>query len=177
VFFGGFPVLDRYPHAYRVYYYEMGFNGVIDVSMAGLDATVYAPVVDFSFINDTDSWLLLETYVNPVEKWLTWKFYSTSDGRSVSWTTTGLQDIKPPSKPVYEENEDLGKGVIKQVDWAVEGATVTINRTVYRDGDVHFSDIYKTKYQPWKTVCQYGPGTENYPPPDDKQDPFSCGTK
>jgi vancomycin resistance protein YoaR len=69
-FFGGFPIVDRYPHAYRVYYYEMGYGGSNDVSMAGLDATVYAPIVDFSFVNDSDSWLLLETYVDPTQQWL-----------------------------------------------------------------------------------------------------------
>jgi len=176
-FFGGFPIVDRYPHAYRVYYYEMGYGGSIDVGMAGLDATVYAPIVDFSFVNDTDSWLLLETYVDPTEKWLQWKFYSTSDGRYVGWSSTGLQNIKPPSNPVYEENEELEPGEIKQVDWAVDGASVIVSRTIYIDGEVQSTDSFKTNYRSWKTVCEYGPGTENYPPPEDQQDPYSCGLK
>jgi hypothetical protein len=88
-----------------------------------------------------------------------------------------LQNIKPPSNPVYEENEELEKGEIKQVDWAVDGASVTISRTVYIDGEVQFTDDFKTNYRSWKTVCEYGPETENYPPPADQQDPYSCGPK
>ena len=65
---------------------------------------------------------------------LTWKFYSTSDGRSVDWDTSGLQNIVEPPEPLYEENPDLPEGKIKQVDWAVDGADVTVTRTVTRDG-------------------------------------------
>ncbi|MBN2045222.1 MAG: VanW family protein [Anaerolineales bacterium] len=177
VFFGGFPVVERWPHAYRVYYYELAQSGAVNENLAGLDASVYAPVVDFKFTNDTEHWLLMETYVNVANRSLTWKFYSTSDGRQVEWTTTGLTDKVKPPFPVYEENDELKKGKIKQVDWAVEGATVTITRTVTRDGAILYSDTFKTKYEPWAAVCQYGPGTEDYPPEGDQRDRFSCNVK
>ena len=163
--------------SYRVYYYELAASGAVNESMAGLDATVYAPVVDFKFTNDTDHWLLMETYVNVDARSLTWKFYSTDDGREVSWDTTGLTDVKKPPFPVYEEKSDLKKGVVKQVDWAVEGATVTVTRTVTRDGQTIHNDVFKTTYTPWAAVCQYGPGTEDYPPEGDDRDRFSCDVK
>jgi len=65
VFFGGFPVAERYSHAYRVSYYEQTASGSVNPKLAGLDATVFVPVVDFKFTNDTPYWLLMETYVNP----------------------------------------------------------------------------------------------------------------
>ena len=176
-FFGGFPVDERHPHAYRVYYYELTSSGSVNENLAGLDATVYAPVVDFKFTNDTPYWLLMETYVNEAARSLTWKFYSTSDGRTVDWQTTGLQNKQPPPFPVYEVNRDLKKGVIKKVDWPVEGAQVTITRTVWRDGNVLFEDTFRTTYQPWAAVCQYGPGTEDYPPTGANRDRFSCQPK
>jgi len=176
-FFGGFPIVERWPHSYRVYYYELIQSGAVNKNLAGLDATVYAPVVDFKFTNDTPYWLLMETYVNVDGRSLTWKFYSTDDARQVDWTTTGLTNIKQPPWPVYEENEDLNKGKIKQVDWAVEGAEVIVTRTVTRDGQVFINDTFKTTYQPWAAVCQYGPGTENYPPEGDQRDRFSCKGK
>ncbi|MEJ2487799.1 MAG: hypothetical protein P8Y68_18950, partial [Anaerolineales bacterium] len=108
---------------------------------------------------------------------LTWKFYSTSDGRQVDWNTTGLTDVKKPPFPVYEENKDLKKGEIKKVDWAVEGATVTVTRTVTRGGETLFNDTFKTTYEPWAAVCQYGPGTEDYPPKNDERDRFTCKVK
>lgn len=168
-FFGGFPVVERYPHAYRVGYYEQKADGGYNTSLAGLDATVYTPLVDFKFTNDTENWLLMETYVNQAARTLTWKFYSTSDGRSVEWHTTGLKNIVEPPDPLYEENPDLAKGQIKQVDWAVEGADVTVTRAVSRNGETLFEDTFTTHYMPWRAVHEYGPGTKGMPPKEDKK--------
>jgi vancomycin resistance protein YoaR len=165
-FLGGFPIVERHPHAYRVSYYEQRADGSINPRLAGLDATVFVPYVDFKFRNDTDHWLLMETYVNAAARTLTWKFYSTSDGRSVEWSTTGPTHTVEPPKPVYNENPELAKGVIKQVDWAAEGADVRVSRTVYRGGEVYFSDEVFTHYLPWRAVYEYGPGT-NIPDQDD----------
>lgn len=159
-FFGGFPVVERHAHAYRVYYYEKVYGNKIDQSLAGLDATVYVPLVDFKFTNDTPYWLLMETYVNPSTSSITWKFYSTSDGRTVDWDTTGPTNIVDPPEPLYKENPELSEGTIKQVDWEAKGAYVSVSRTVYRGGQVYFSDQFNTTYQPWRAIYEYGPGTE-----------------
>jgi len=98
---------------------------------------------------------------------LPWKFYSTSDGREVDWHTTGLKNKEEPPKPLYEENPDLAKGEIEQVDWAVEGADVIVTRTVMRGGEVLYEDTFNTHYMPWREVWQYGPGTEGMPPDED----------
>src|SRR5690606_11121080 len=97
--------------------------------LAGLDATVFVPIVDFKFRNDTPYWLLMETYVS--NEAITWKFYSTKDGRSVDWNTTGPINIVDPPEPKYKENPELAQGEIKQVDWAAQGADITVDRTVY----------------------------------------------
>ena len=159
-FFGGFPIAERHPHAYRVYYYELNAANQVNTNFAGLDATVYVPIVDFKFVNDTPYWLLMETYVNVAARSLTWKFYSTSDGRTVEWDTTGLQNIVDPPEPVYQENPDLAKNEVKQVDWGVAGADVSVTRTVMRDGQVYFTDTFNTHYLPWADVYEYGPGTK-----------------
>jgi len=171
VFFGGYQIDERHPHAYRVYYYELTASGGVNSKLAGLDATVFVPLVDFKFTNDSPYWLLMETYVNVAARSLTWKFYSTSDGRTVSWDTTGLQNKVDPPEPLYKENPDLKKGEIRQVDWAVEGADVTVRRWVYRDGELIHQDVFSTHYLPWRAVCEYGPGTKGMPPkhPDPKR--------
>ncbi len=163
VFFGGYPVEERYAHAYRVSYYEQTAGGGYDSDLAGLDATVYAPVVDFKFTNNSAYWLLMETEVDAAARTLTWKFYSTSDGRSVEWNTTGPKNIVNPESPIYEENPALAKGEIKQVDWEAQGADVSVTRTVSRDNQVLFSDSFNTHYLPWRARYQYGPGTEGIP--------------
>ncbi|MBC7876503.1 MAG: VanW family protein [Anaerolineales bacterium] len=161
VFFAGFPVVERYPHAYRVSYYEKTASNNIDPRMAGLDATVYFPLVDFKFTNDTPHWLLMETYVNVDARTLTWKIYSTSDGRSVTWDTTGPSNVVPAPSPLFEENTELRKNEINQVDYSAQGADVNVTRTVWKDGQVYFTDEVPTHYEPWQAVCEYGPGTED----------------
>ncbi|HNH25873.1 MAG TPA: VanW family protein, partial [Anaerolineales bacterium] len=161
VFFAGYPVVERYSHAYRVPYYEMDQSGSVDGNLVGMDATVYFPLVDFKFKNDTPYWMLMETNVNVAARTITWKIYSTSDGRSVTWETTGAQNTVPAPETVFEENVDLKTNELKQVDYAAEGADVTVTRTVWRNGAVYFTDQIQTHYEPWAAVCQYGPGTED----------------
>jgi vancomycin resistance protein YoaR len=161
VFFAGFPVVERYSHAYRVSYYEKTISGDVDPNLAGMDATVYFPLVDFKFLNDTPYWLLMETHVDVSARTLTWDLYSTPDGRSVTWETTGPSNVVPAPDPVFEENPDLKAEQIKQVDYPAQGADVDVSRTVWRAGQIYFSDQFKTHYQPWAAVCEYGPGTED----------------
>ncbi len=161
VFFGGYPVVERHSHAYRVRYYELTRSGSVDESLAGLDATVYFPLVDFKFRNDTPYWILMETEVNVAARSITWKFYSTSDGRSVDWHTSGLQNVTMPPQPLFQESEELGKDEIRQVDWAVEGADVTVTRIVWKNGAILYQDEFKTHYEPWQAVCEFGHGTKD----------------
>ena len=161
-FFAGYPIVERHAHTYRVGYYEQTSSGH-DQSLAGMDATVFVPLVDFKFTNDTPYWLLMETYVNPTNYSLTWKFYSTSDGRSVDWSTTGLTDVVPHPDPKYIENPELSAGTIKQTDYAVDGATIEVDRTVSRGGQVLYSDKIVTRYEAWPDIFEFGPGTENIP--------------
>jgi vancomycin resistance protein YoaR len=158
-FMAGFPIVERHPHAYRVGYYEQTAAGH-DPQFAGMDATVFLPMVDFKFVNDSPNWLLMETYFYPNSRSLMWKFYSTSDGRTVEWETSGPQNIVEAPAPTYEENPELAQGNIVQVDWAAEGADVTVLRTVYRGGVALFTDSFITHYLPWADVFQYGPGTQ-----------------
>jgi vancomycin resistance protein YoaR len=158
VFFGGYPIVERVPHAYRVSYYEETSSGSDDTRLAGLDATVYFPLVDFKFTNDSPYWILMETTVDLGSRSLTWKFYSTSDGRSVAWNTTGPQNIVPAPDPLFKENPDLNPGQITQTDYAANGADVTVTRTVWKNGAVYFQDQFQTHYQAWQAVCEYAPG-------------------
>jgi vancomycin resistance protein YoaR len=159
VFNAGFPIVERYSHAYRVSYYEQTPGGGIDPNLAGLDATVYFPLVDFKFTNDSPYWILMETYMG--DRSLTWKFYSTSDARSVTYETTGPTNIVSAPSPLFEENPELGKNEMKQVDWSANGADVSVTRTVWKNGAVYFEDTITTHYEPWRAVCQYGPDSKN----------------
>ena len=153
VFFGGYEIVERHPHAYRVGYYEQGPGS----PGPGLDATVFVPLVDFKFRNDTPNWLLLETYIYGNQ--LLWKFYSTPDSRTVQWSKQLSNEVEAP-KPLYKEDPDLNKGKIKQIDYEADGLDVVVYRTVTRGDEVLFQDTIKTRYLPWRAIYEFGPGTE-----------------
>jgi vancomycin resistance protein YoaR len=161
-FYGGYPIVERHEHAYRVYYYEQTPNGT-DPNLAGLDATVYFPLVDMKFTNDRPYWLLMETYFDPGDDSLTWKFYSGDDGRTVDVQNLGLRNVVPAPAPLLEENADLAPGACKQTDYPGDGADITVTRSVTLDGQklTLAGDTIKTHYEPWQAVYQYGPGTKN----------------
>lgn len=151
-FFGGYPIVERHSHAYRVGYYERGYG-------PGLDATIFSPVADFKFVNDRNAWLLIETYTYNNQT-LQFKFYSADDGRKVTVSAPEVKNVIDPPPDKYEENSELKEGEIKQVDWAAPGADTTVWRKVERDGQVLWEDVIKTHYLPWQAVFQYGPGTQ-----------------
>ncbi len=151
-FWAGFPIVERWEHGYQVSYYNDGEG-------TGMDATVFNPLVDFRFINDTPYHLLIENYYNEANSSLTFKMYSTSLGRQVIKDGPIIENQVPPNPDIWEYNEDLPPGEIEQVDWAVEGAKVTVGRTVLNaSGDLLRQDSFVSNYIPWQNVYEYGPG-------------------
>jgi vancomycin resistance protein YoaR len=134
-----------------VSYYEYGEG-------AGMDATVYSPLVDFRFLNDTPHHLLIETVTNTQNSTLTFKFYSTSVGRTVNKIGPRIANITPHEETQYEESAELAPGQRRQVEWAVDGADVTVTRQVFRDGQLEQEDHFFSHYLPWNAVIQVAPG-------------------
>jgi vancomycin resistance protein YoaR len=150
-FWAGFPIIERWAHGYQVPYYNDGEG-------TGMDATVFSPVVDFRFINDTPYYLLIENYYNEANSSLTFKMYSTSLGREIIKEGPFIDNVVPPKPDVWEFNEELEPGETEQVDWAVEGADVTVGRTVYNaSGDLIRQDTFISYYIPWQNIYEYGP--------------------
>jgi len=160
----GLEINERHAHGYRVYYYERLANRQLDPGLAGLDASVYLPTLDLKFTNDTPYWILMETQPDLNLFQLQWRFYSTDVNRYVEYTSTGLTNVVPEGEPVYNENPNLPAGYVEQVDWGIDGADVTIYRTVYENGLVHIQDRFDTHYEAWSDIWEYGPGTPGMPP-------------
>ncbi|HUS94507.1 MAG TPA: VanW family protein [Patescibacteria group bacterium] len=161
-FWAGYPIVERWEHGYQVGYYDDGEG-------PGMDATVYSPLVDLRFINDTPYHLLIENYYNEANSSLTFKFYSTGLGRTVVKDGPSIANVVPAKPDIWELNEDLEAGEIEQVDWAVEGADVTIGRSVFNTGgDLIRQDSFISNYVPWQNIYQYGPGTI-LPTPEEPQ--------
>jgi vancomycin resistance protein YoaR len=151
-FFGGYELVERWAHGYRVGWYETK-------SGPGLDATVYSPDVDFKFRNDTDYFLLIQTATDLAAGTVTFSFYSTKTGREVTVTEPETSNPVKHGPPLYERDPSLARGVTKQVDWAVDGLDVRVKRTV-KEGDklLHQDEIF-SHYQPWRAVYKVGTGS------------------
>jgi vancomycin resistance protein YoaR len=145
----GLPITTRFPHAYRVGYYEQD-------GPPGLDASVFQPSVDFQFKNDTSSYILVQAYPDPKNYTLNFKIYGTPDGRKVEITKPVVTAVVPAPEPLYQDDPTLEKGKVKQVDWAANGANVSFNRTVQRGDEVLYEDTFTSKYQPWRAVYLKG---------------------
>ncbi len=151
-FTAGFPIIERNSHGYRVGFYELN-------SGPGLDAAIFQPEADFRFLNDTEYHLLIETSVFPANNSIQFRFYSTNPGRQVTIEGPVVRNITAPLPTIFEANADLQGGVSQQVDWAAEGADVTIARII-RDtnGNEIERDELFTHYEPWAAVVQVAPG-------------------
>lgn len=148
----GLPIAARTAHAYRVGYYEQrGFK-------PGLDATVWAPSVDFQFRNETDNHVLVQAIVDTANAKLEIDIYGTKDGRRIEITESVVSNRKPALADKYQEDPSLPRGVVKQVDFSAEGALVTFSRKVFRGGTIIIDETFKSNYRPWQAVYLVGTG-------------------
>ena len=143
----GLPVVQRVAHAYRVGYYEQGFP-------PGLDATVFAPSVDFKFKNDTTAHILIQAYTYGNTLYV--DLYGTPDGRFATMTKPTVSNVTPPPPEIRQDDPSLPKGEVKQVDWPAYGATVSFSRTVKRGGEVLISETFKSNFKAWQAVYLVG---------------------
>jgi len=79
----GLEITQRYPHAFPVKYYNP----------QGFDATIYPPVPDLKFINNTPSHILIQTKIMGNE--LIFEFYGTNDNRKVEIIGPEQYDFQP----------------------------------------------------------------------------------
>jgi vancomycin resistance protein YoaR len=151
-FTGGFAITERNSHGYRVGYYELNSQPT------GMDAAIWQPERDFKFQNNTPHHLLIEATIYPGDNALQVRFYSTKH-----WQTEIDEPIIRNREPApvarYVANRDLQLGQVLQVDFAAEGADVTVYRNVYDlSGNLVTEDFVYTHYLPWQSVFEVAPG-------------------
>lgn len=148
-FFGGYPIAERWAHAYRVGFYEPPI---------GLDATVFAPTVDFKFKNDTENYLLIQPKIDLRTTTLTFNFYGTKPNRTVEMEDPIKENVIPHGPAIYTEDPTIKKGTTKQVDFEHDGMDVTVYRVIKVNGQIVKREKFFSRYQPW--VARYLVGTK-----------------
>ncbi len=149
VFWSGLPVVERLAHGYRVAYYEQGAD-------VGLDATVYGPIVDLKFENDTGAWLLIETESSSRAATVTFRFYGAKPAREVRMEGPVITDEEPPPEPRTEIDPTLAPGDSETLELARSGASVTVTRIITQGGEEIRENFY-SKYRPTGSVTTIGP--------------------
>ena len=145
----GFPIVERYNHGYVVSWY----------GAPGMDATIYTPTVDFRFRNDTGHHILIDPIVNTAAGVITYRIYGAKPDRQVVIRDGVVSDVEEPGSPVYQRDETLAEGQIKQVERAQAGMTVVVEREITENGATR-TDKLVSRYQPWQALFLVGPGVE-----------------
>ncbi|MCX6795457.1 MAG: VanW family protein [Candidatus Falkowbacteria bacterium] len=140
----GLPITARQNHSYRVSYYEP----------AGTDAAIYDPQPDVRFMNDTGSYILIQSRI--VKNDIYFDFWGVSDGRKATSTKPTIFNITKPEAPKTIITSDLKPGEKKCTEKAHNGADAFFDYTVtYLDGTVK-EKRFKSHYVPWQEVCLIG---------------------
>lgn len=145
----GLNITERNAHSYRVGYYEQD-------APPGLDATIYVPTVDLKFKNDTGNYILIQSSVDPLYHRLTFSLYGTKDNREITISKPVIMSQTPPPEPLYQDDPNLAKGQIKQVDFAAAGASAYFTREVKKNGEIILTDKFSSVYRPWQAVYLRG---------------------
>jgi len=144
--YSGFPIVERYNHAYRVVYYE---------PPVGMDATIYYPQLDFKFKNDTSAPILIQTAVENYKA--TYYIYGKSDGRKVEISTPQVYNETPaPKDPKYMDDSSLPKGTEMILDSAHPGADASFDYKVYRDNKIIYQEQFVSHYEAWPQIIRRG---------------------
>lgn len=148
-FFGGFPIVQRFPHPYRVSWYE---------PPVGLDATVFTPWTDFKFRNDLDFPLVIQVEPDTTNAVLTFRFYGPGElGRTVEMDGPHVDQYTKAPPPIYEDDPDLEPGQVKQVDSAHDGLRAIVYRIIKRGDEVIAREQFVSQYRAWPARFKRGP--------------------
>jgi vancomycin resistance protein YoaR len=143
-FEAGLKITERINHALYISHYPQG-----------RDATVDYPGVDLKFVNDTDNWLLLRTFVGSYS--LTVNLYGTPVNRRVESSTAPLVVTGPiPVKKTVDPTLQPGDKIVD--DPGVAPMSTSVTRDVYaHDGKLLYHDTWYSSYRASPKLVRIGP--------------------
>jgi len=149
VFWSGYQIEERYPHLYWISSYGQPPRGI-----TGLDTTVDDPTLDFKFVNNSDSYLLIQS--STVGSNLEFDLYGTKPTWKVDVEGPIISNVvKPDTATVRQEESTWDEGRELWVERATDGMDVDIIRRVTQGTDVRTLHL-KSRYLPAKNVLMVG---------------------
>jgi vancomycin resistance protein YoaR len=148
----GLEIDERTNHALYISHYPLG-----------RDATVNYPDLDLKFTNDTDSWLLLRTFVGAGS--LTVNLYGTPQNRRVESTEQPLRVVAAPTIKRIPDPALL-KGKSEVLEYGQPARATSVSRTVYDpNGTVLHEDTWYSSYRSEPKVVRVGTKPKPKPKP------------
>jgi vancomycin resistance protein YoaR len=140
----GLKITERHNHALYISHYPQG-----------RDATVDYPDLDLKFVNDTDHWLLLRTFVSSSE--LTVNLYGTSPHRRIVSSVTPLVTTGPSGiEKTIDPSLAPGERVVD--DPGSPSLATSATRKVYdADGKLLYDDTWYSSYRAEPKLVRIGP--------------------
>ena len=150
-FLAGLPIVERWPHTFRVSWYEPPL---------GLDAAVFSPTTDMKFANDTDTPIIIETEVDEDAAKLYFRFYGKSTGRTVTLEGPETSNPTKPGDPVFDVDSSLAPGQRIRLEWAHDGIDASVHRTIQQDGQLIVKELLFSRYEPWPDRFRIAPSDQ-----------------
>ncbi len=139
----GLPIAERWPHLYRVRYYEMGNSPI------GYDSTIFSPGIDLKFTNDYENPIMLRVLIDRRLATLDFEIWGASDGRKVTLNQPRLWDWEDPPPDEGIVNSEEEPDFEEQLEYAKKGVKASITRTVVlTDGETR-SGTFLSTYEAW----------------------------
>jgi vancomycin resistance protein YoaR len=148
----GLPITARTNHALYISHYP-----------TGRDATVDYPDIDLKFVNDTDHWILLRTFVGSSSLVVT--LYGTPQNRRVETSTAPLKQVAPaPVERQLDRSLAPGSSVVQ--DPGEAAYTTSVERRVYAaDGKLMSDATWYSSYRSSPEILLVGPKLKPKPKP------------
>jgi vancomycin resistance protein YoaR len=163
-FFAGLPITEWHPHRYRLGFYEL------DGYAPGLDASILQPEGnpfgggDFKFENPSDSWILIESYVDGPRVYVI--IYGPDLGYTIQVSEPWYpQEVIPPTEDIEIVDDQLPAGTIQQSEYAQSGMEVAYQRTVLdKDGNELWDRTFDTFFYSRGNVYKVSPDMRGQSP-------------
>jgi vancomycin resistance protein YoaR len=150
----GMDITERRNHSLVVSYYADPVNG-----NPGTDATLYEPILDLKFKNDTGNYLLLQTDIDYKKQQLTFTLWGKPDGRSGSYTHPIVERWIGAGAPQMVETDTLPPGKEK-CQSGFRGAVARFSYTRTTPSGEKIERVFESYYRPLPRICLVGKSTE-----------------
>jgi vancomycin resistance protein YoaR len=152
----GLSITDRTNHALYISHYPLG-----------RDATVNYPDTDLKFVNDTEHWIWLRTYVGSSS--LTVALYGAPQHRRVESDVSPLVVTgEPKVKRVSDPNLLVGETALEES--GTPSRSTSVRRRVYTsDGELLYDHTWYSSYVSEPRIVRVGSKPKPAPPPPVKK--------